>query len=102
MSPQPVIKANPVGLDSHYDCRIACAQGSGNKIREAFQKCGAIKVEHYFVAMESTAIDPAEQAIHGALKGSTDTKEGAQGDGATGFDLLPMARREAQTNHVFL
>jgi hypothetical protein len=40
--------------------------------------------------------------MHRRLENLTDTKEGPDRDGPTSLDLLPMARREPEGNHVLL
>jgi len=36
------------------------------------------------------------------VKGFTDSQQGCDRDGSAGFDLLPVAGREAEGDHVFL
>jgi len=44
----------------------------------------------------------AEQAIGGNAEGLANPEQGRERNGPSGFDLLPVSRREAKRNHILL
>ena len=47
-------------------------------------------------------IEATEQTSHGHAKHFADPEQSSHSDGPSGFNLLPVSRREAERDHVFL
>lgn len=73
---------------------------------EQISRCDLLWVRHVLRLQALLAVDPpvetSDQTLHRDVKYLTNAERGSHRDRSSGFDLLPVTRREAKQNHILL